>query len=327
MNILVCDDSKLARKAIISNIKPSSATHVFEAENGKLAIEQMTQTHIDVLFLDLTMPVMDGFEVLNALSSNHHSTKVIVVSGDIQTTAKQRCLAMGALDFIEKPFNTHDLTSIFSKYQIPLQSSKTNDPTPSDAAVDLVGSIREMSNIALGTSASLIAEQVGHFIEMPLPNVDSLHQSELTMTVQDIVNNSQYRAVSQRFVGNGINGEALVCLHGSGLDKLSHQHDTQMASRTNEVILDISNLLVSSFLFSFSRQLDITISIRQPIVLEKEQLQVSLNSEQFLKDYDDDIFTIEFVYKAESLDIACDVIFLMDNESVDAIEQILKSVL
>lgn len=327
MNILVCDDSKIARKAIISKIGLSSSTQISEAENGKLALEQMAQTNIDVLFLDLTMPVMDGFEVLASLPVNNHPTKVIIVSGDIQAAAKQRCRALGALDFIEKPFNTSDLTELFAKYRIPLQAFNMAVPSCPETNIDLMGNIREMSNIALGTSASLIAEQVGHFIEMPLPNVASLHQSELKMTVQDIVNNSGYRAVSQRFVGSGIHGEALVCLHGSGLEKLGHDVEGELANTTNEVILDISNLLVSSFLLSFSRQLDIAISIRQPIVLEKELLQVSLNCNQFLAGYDEEIFTIEFVYKAENLDIACDVIFLMDNVSVDAIEQILKSVL
>ncbi|MDN3685747.1 response regulator [Vibrio sinaloensis] len=71
-------------------------------KNGKLALEQMAQTNIDVLFLDLTMPVMDGFEVLASLPVNNHPTKVIIVSGDIQAAAKQRCRALGALDFIEK---------------------------------------------------------------------------------------------------------------------------------------------------------------------------------------------------------------------------------
>ncbi|MEH0758852.1 response regulator [Vibrio sp. 16] len=323
MNILVCDDSKIARKAIISKIGQTAKTVILQAENGKEALEQLVETDIDILFLDLTMPVMDGFEVLASLPVSRYLTKVIVVSGDIQSEAKQRCRAMGALDFIEKPFSTSDLTQLFSKYGIPLQAFNMATPECIHQSVDLMGSIREMSNIALGTSASLIAEQVGQFIEMPLPNVASLHQSELKMTVQDIVNNSEYRAVSQRFVGNGINGEALVCLHGRGLDNLGGEE----SNGTNEVILDISNLLVSSFLVSFSRQLDIAISLRQPIVLEKELLQVSLTCNQFLAGYDEDIFTIEFVYKAENLDIACDVIFLMDNDSIDAIEQILKSVL
>ncbi len=323
MNILVCDDSKIARKAIIGKIGQSATTHILQAENGKEALEQLVNTNVDILFLDLTMPVMDGFEVLASLPVSNYPTKVIIVSGDIQSAAKQRCRALGALDFIEKPFNTSDLTQLFAKYQIPLKAFNMFTPECAASSLDLMGSIREMSNIALGTSASLIAEQVGHFIEMPLPNVASLHQSELKMTVQDIVNNSEYRAVSQRFVGNGIYGEALVCLHGSGLERLSDEE----SNGTNEVILDISNLLVSSFLVSFSKQLDISISLRQPIVLEKEPLQVSLNCSQFLAGYEEDIFTIEFVYKAENLDIACDVIFLMDNNSIDAIEQILKSVL
>jgi chemotaxis protein CheY-P-specific phosphatase CheC len=133
--------------------------------------------------------------------------------------------------------------------------------------------------------------------------------------------------VSQRFVGNGINGEALVCLHGSGLSNITLDTFSEENTTTKEMILDISNLLVSSFLVSFSKQLDISISLRQPIVLEKELLQVSLNSDQFLTAYDQEIFTIEFIYKAENLDITCDVIFLMDKESIQAIEQILQSVL
>lgn len=87
------------------------------------------------------------------------------------------------------------------------------------------------------------------------------------------------------------------------------------------------NLLVSSFLGSFSKQLDINISLRQPIVLEKEVLQLALNSNQFLADYEQDIFTIEFVYKAENLDVACDIVFLIDNDSLSAIKAILESVL
>ncbi|EGA63740.1 response regulator [Vibrio brasiliensis] len=327
MNILVCDDSLIARKSIISRISPSDSLQIFQAENGKSALETMTKQNIDLLFLDLTMPVMDGFEVLASLPINHYPTHIVVVSGDIQVKAKNRCLELGAHEFIEKPFVTSDLVELFDRFAIPLKATTTLHPELTPNAIDLMGAIREMSNVALGASASIIAEQVGKFIEMPLPNVASLHQSELKMTVQDIVNNSESRAVSQRFVGNGINGEALVCLHGSGFEQLASNSCGEEVNSTNEVILDISNLLVSSFLVSFSKQLDISISLRQPIVLEKEPLQVSLNSSGFLEEYDQDIFTIEFVYKAENLDVACDIIFLMDNESLDAIQQILESLI
>jgi len=327
MKILVCDDSVIARKSIIGRIAPSTNLTIHQAEHGKEALEIMLAHEIDLLFLDLTMPVMDGFEVLASMPINHYPTQVVVVSGDIQPEAKSRCKDLGAKHFIEKPFVTSDLVPLFDYYQLPLRNTDIRPNTHSHKPIDLMAAIREMSNVALGASASLISQQMGRFIEMPLPNVASLHQSELTMTVQDIVNNSESRAVSQRFVGNGINGEAFVCLHGAGFELLVETEEDAASSSVNEVILDLANLLVSSFLNSFSKQLDIAISLRQPIVLEKERLQVSLACDQFLKDYEQDIFTIEFVYRAENLDIACDIIFLMDYESLNAIEDILESVL
>ncbi|RTZ18087.1 response regulator [Vibrio aquaticus] len=327
MNILVCDDSKIARKAIIREINLTGSIEIFQAEDGREALDIIASHDIDLLFLDLTMPVMDGFEVLASLPVNDYPTKVVVVSGDIQSSAQQRCFELGALDFIEKPFKHHDLHQLFAKYNIPLHHSTASKPSKPSQQIDLIANVQEMSNVALGTSASLIAEQVGHFIEMPLPNVAFLHQSELKMAVQDIVNNSEYRAVSQRFAGNGINGEALVCLHGPELDKLGSLMGDEESNSTNEVILDIANLLISSFLVSFSKQLDISVSLRQPIVLEKSALQVSLNCHQFLAEHDKDVFTIEFVYTAKTLDVVCDVVFLMDNESTTAIEQILASIL
>ncbi|MDN3616461.1 response regulator [Vibrio gallaecicus] len=332
MNILVCDDSIIARKSIIRHLDISSHLEIFQAENGQQALELLAAHPIDLLFLDLTMPVLDGFGVLTALPVNTYPTKVVVVSADIQSQAKQRCIDLGAIAFLDKPFAPMELAVLLDDYLVP--SSKVEPVQRSQLSqFDIIANIKEMSNVALGTSASLISEQVGQFIEMPIPNVASLHQSELKMTVQDIVDHSEYRAVSQRFVGHGINGEALVCLHGDGLSQLaqvyggSDQNIAKDQNSTSEIILDLANLTVSSFLVSFSKQLDISISLRQPIILEKEQLQESLGCNQFLSGYDKDIFTIEFVYKSEDIDLACDVIFLMHNESLNAIGDILETVL
>ncbi len=324
MNIVVCDDSKIARKSIIRHIDAAPDLNILQAENGKIALELIANHDIDLLFLDLTMPVMDGFEVLAALPVSSHPMTVVVVSADIQTEAKKRCMNMGAKAFLDKPFAPMDLAVILDEHLIP--SARLASASAINNS-DLIAYIREMSNVALGKSAALISDQLSRFIEMPLPNVASLHQSELRMTIQDIVSHSEYRAVSQRFVGHGINGEALVCLHGSDLDKLARALIQDEQSSSSEIILDLSNLMVSSFLVSFSQQLDIAISLRQPIILEKEQLQGSLSSHQFLQNYEQDIFTIEFIYKSEDLDLACDVIFLMDNESLNAIGNILETVL
>ena len=329
MNILICDDSKIARKTLISNIAPSPQLTLFEAENGKEGLDILRDHPIDIFFLDLTMPVMDGFDVLSQLPINSHPTQIVVISGDVQEKAKQRCYQLGADEFIEKPFKPEEISDVLLRYGIPVADRLSYlRPTFSLSDSDVIANIQEISNVALGISAALIAEQFDRFIDMPLPNVTSLHHSELQMTLQDIVNNSEYRAISQRFVGNGINGEALVCLHGNDLTELLSVDKGEEQITTNEAILDISNLLVSSFLSSFNKQLDIEISLRQPIVLETEQLKTALKeSHSFLHNYDSDIFTIEFVYSAETLDLKCDVTFLMDNESLIAIKSILESVL
>ncbi|MGF1901744.1 response regulator [Aliivibrio sifiae] len=329
MNILICDDSKIARKALSSNIELSQDLTLFYAENGKEGLDVLRAHSIDILFLDLTMPVMDGFDVLSQLPINTYPTQTVVISGDVQEKAKQRCYQLGANEFINKPFKQEEIADVLLRYGIPVSSKLLAfRPKFSLSSANLIENIKEISNVALGASAALISEQFDRFIDMPLPNVASLHHSELQMTLQDIVNNSEYRAISQRFVGYGINGEALVCLHGSDLAELLSVNQGNEQITTNEAILDISNLLVSSFLSSFNKQLDIEISLRQPIVLETEQLKAALKeSHSFLNDYDSDIFTIEFVYSAESLDLKCDVIFLMDNDSLTAIKSILESVL
>ncbi|WP_300177995.1 response regulator [uncultured Aliivibrio sp.] len=329
MNVLICDDSTVARNSLAKNIQKTENITLLYAKDGRECLHILQSHPIDVLFLDLTMPIMDGFQVLASLPVNTYATKSIVISADIQKEAKQRCFDLGAHEFIEKPFNPEVIANILHKYSIPVISELLHPQVKFTlTSSELIANIKEISNIALGKSAALISEQFDHFIDMPLPNVASLHHSELQMTLQDIVNNSEYRAISQRFVGNGINGEALVCLHGNDLTELLSIDKGDEQITTNEAILDISNLLVSSFLSSFNKQLDIEISLRQPIVLETEQLKVALKeSHSFLHNYDSDIFTIEFVYSAETLDLKCDVTFLMDNESLIAIKSILESVL
>ncbi len=120
MKILICDDSKIAQKSLARNIKNTSEVNVFYAENGKEGLQTLSEHDIDVLFLDLTMPIMDGFEVLASLPVNSYQTHIIVVSADIQEKARQRCYELGAKEFIEKPFNNDVIQQVFKKYQIPL---------------------------------------------------------------------------------------------------------------------------------------------------------------------------------------------------------------
>ena len=113
MKYLVVDDSKLARLSLIKSLK----THVGEAEifqacNGLEAVEIMSTEKADIVFLDLTMPEMDGYEALPKLLEINDKAKVVVVSADVQTRAKERVISLGAQLHMQKPINVDKMKDI-----------------------------------------------------------------------------------------------------------------------------------------------------------------------------------------------------------------------
>lgn len=66
----------------------------------------------DIAFLDLTMPVMDGYEALPLMIEAHPSIKIVVVSADIQEQAKSKVIALGAKLHVQKPINPDKIKEI-----------------------------------------------------------------------------------------------------------------------------------------------------------------------------------------------------------------------
>ena len=109
MKVLICDDSKVARKSIEHALPKSWDIEVRFAENGQEALALVEQGLVELLFLDLTMPVMDGFEVLQNIKEKQLDCLTIVVSGDIQEESQRRVEKLGALGFIKKPIVSEEL--------------------------------------------------------------------------------------------------------------------------------------------------------------------------------------------------------------------------
>lgn len=114
--VLICDDSSLARKLVRRSLPDHLNETVFLAENGQEALSILEQQPICLLFLDLTMPLMDGVEVLQAIKQKSLEVFVIVVSGDIQPQMQERVLSLGALDFIKKPIDSTRLQVVLQKF-------------------------------------------------------------------------------------------------------------------------------------------------------------------------------------------------------------------
>jgi two-component system, chemotaxis family, chemotaxis protein CheY len=100
--VTVVDDSFLSRKMLIKALPSDWDVEITQASNGREALEACRAGKAHVMFLDLTMPDMDGYQVLEHLQKESLKTSVIVVSADIQPEAQQRVKQLGAIAFIEK---------------------------------------------------------------------------------------------------------------------------------------------------------------------------------------------------------------------------------
>ena len=103
MRIMVVDDSIAARmliKTILSEYDES--VEFTEAENGLEAVELFKQFRPEITFLDLTMPVMDGYEALTRIIAEDPEATVIVLTADIQAGSLSRCMESGAYMVMKK---------------------------------------------------------------------------------------------------------------------------------------------------------------------------------------------------------------------------------
>lgn len=101
--VLIADDEKDIRSALRIYLKPEGYT-LLEAENGKQVLETVQKEKVDLVLLDIMMPVMDGIEAISRLRE-FSNVPVILLTAKSEDTDKVMGLNIGADDYITKPFN------------------------------------------------------------------------------------------------------------------------------------------------------------------------------------------------------------------------------
>ena len=115
MKILIVDDEPLARERIRTMLKSVQSDNyvLFEAANGGEAIDLINLEFPDVVFLDIQMPEMDGFEtthyIRNSIKESINKTPIIAMTASALVSEKAKCLQSGMNDYISKPFQAKDL--------------------------------------------------------------------------------------------------------------------------------------------------------------------------------------------------------------------------
>ncbi|MES2883366.1 MAG: EAL domain-containing protein [Pseudomonadota bacterium] len=106
-HILVCDDEQPVLGSTCALLRAQGYA-VTAARNGAEALARINAS-VDLLLLDLNMPVLDGYQVLDALQKTESDLAVIVVSGEDSVDGAVSCLRLGAQDYLRKPYVPQEL--------------------------------------------------------------------------------------------------------------------------------------------------------------------------------------------------------------------------
>lgn len=119
INILIVDDSPILRKAIkkVALLVDVEEAGISEAGNGKEALERLESNWVDLVLLDINMPVMNGMQFMQELRSRpeYKDLAVVVVSTDANEDHRAILLGLGVLEFLHKPFAPEGLHRILQK--------------------------------------------------------------------------------------------------------------------------------------------------------------------------------------------------------------------
>jgi len=107
-HVMVVDDSRTLRKILTQELQSLGITNITQAVNGLDALAQLKASKTDLVLLDMEMPELDGFGVLEVLKADNslESLSVIVISGADELEKTIKCIEIGAEDYLPKPFNT-----------------------------------------------------------------------------------------------------------------------------------------------------------------------------------------------------------------------------
>ncbi|MEG5266866.1 response regulator [Pseudomonas sp. JDS28PS106] len=322
--LLICDDSNMARKQMSRALPSPWNVSVTFATNGLEGLEAIRAGLGQVVLLDLTMPVMDGYQTLAAIGNERLDAKVIVVSADVQEEAVRRVMELGALAFLKKPADPDELASTLTRLGLmqpdvmdaPVSASPTLAQRTRTEAIDFQDAFRETINVAMGQAAALLAKVLGVFVRLPVPNVNLLEAGELHMALADAQRAEKITAVCQGYIGGGIAGEALLMFYDSEITDMARLmgHDPADGSDM-EMLLDLSSILIGACLSGIAEQIDIAFSQSHPQVLDSRsdiETLIRDNRQHWKK-----TLAVEIGYSVEGHAIHFDLLMLFTEDSVE----------
>lgn len=292
LSVIICDDSRFARQQLANSLPAGFATELHFASDGQEALSLLRRGYGELLFLDLNMPILDGYQVLECIRSEDLNILVIVLSADIQPLAKRRVEELGALAFMQKPLQLQELNAQLRRFglsseQEPPLSNTERSPTP----IHCLDALQELVNVAMGEAARQLADLLNVFIHLPIPKVHSRPGTTIRAELNHWLA-SEDMVVSQGFVTGKIAGECLVHItHHDMLHLTANLDLAESAEDAKSLMIELASMLSGALLRSLAEQLGLGFSPSHPT-------QLSLLDDSILSRnaHCDSILSVELAY-------------------------------
>jgi two-component system chemotaxis response regulator CheY len=111
-NVLLCDDAQVIRVMLSRILQEDGYTIVGEAANGQQAVAMYRQLRPDLVFMDITMPEMNGIAAVKEICKEDPRAKIIMCSAMGQKTHVLEAVEAGAKNFVIKPFESKKILDV-----------------------------------------------------------------------------------------------------------------------------------------------------------------------------------------------------------------------
>ena len=162
--LLLADDNELNRLVAIAILEQYGAK-IIPAMNGQEAVNILREKEVDLVLMDLSMPIMNGLEATAMIRKEISETlPVIALSANVVKGEKENCLAQGMNDFVGKPFLEEDLVRMIGKWTNTPISIPTVKETVEEGEAGTFYNLRGLKDVTKG-NAEIEKKLINIFIE------------------------------------------------------------------------------------------------------------------------------------------------------------------
>lgn len=242
--ILVAEDNPV-NQTLIQKILVKLGHEVTIAENGKEALSAFVNGSYDLIFMDIQMPVMDGFEAtarIRDLEDRDHRIPIVAVTAHALKGDRDKCLQMGMDDYLSKPIDRNELHKILRVWT-GSQPRPAANPSSSDSQLDMtlphfasdIEFFQEMID-SLKTNAPMLLQKIGdalesgdvvslrnaaHTVKGSLSNFGKNQATETAAEIEYMARSGQLEHVHEAFHQLQSNVNQLIEFLHSALNRLS----------------------------------------------------------------------------------------------------------